>query len=384
MSRSLPPFYLRLRFATSAISSWVLNLGMFGQRFKLKSTCSPGFNCHGCPWASAACPIGAIAYGSAVHAIPVFAIASVLAMAAVFGRLICAFACPFGLLQDLLYRLPSPKLRLPRFFRYGKYLALILLVLALPWALGFAPSGFLRVAKPEVNKNAQGNIDVTVAVTNLGGEPVNGVLLGAAYRDSVSSLPVFQDQHSFPQVSVLPGQTVTLPVFAVPNKLAQANLLVDSPQSVPEQQPRWELYYCKLCPCGTLTATLPAIAGAGASTMYYRVAHNALRLGILIVFLILMVIASRPFCRLFCPLGAIYALTTPLSLSGMAIHSDACIDCGKCDEVCPVGLDVRREVGSAECIACGDCKKVCPQHGIYRTYGLGRSRQGVTLPVLHA
>jgi NAD-dependent dihydropyrimidine dehydrogenase PreA subunit len=66
----------------------------------------------------------------------------------------------------------------------------------------------------------------------------------------------------------------------------------------------------------------------------------------------------------------------------MAIHSDACIDCGKCDKVCPVGLDVRREVGSAECIACGDCKKICPQHGIVRTFGFARQRQSVALPVL--
>ena len=382
MAPSLPPFFLRLRFATSAISSWLLNLGMFGQRFKLKSACSPGFNCHGCPWATAACPIGVIAYGSAMHAIPVFAIASVLAMAAAFGRLICSFACPFGLFQDLLYRFPSPKIRLPRFFRYGKYVALVLLVLVLPWALGFVPAGFLRVEKPAVTKNADGNINVTVAVTNLGSEPVNGVQLRAAYRANASSALVYQDERSFPQIIVPPGQTVTVPVFTVPNQLSQANLVIDSPQSTVEQEPRWQLYYCKLCPCGTLTAALPAILGANSSPSFARLSHDALRLSILAGFLIMMVISGRPFCRLFCPLGAIYALTAPLSLTGMAIHSDACIDCGKCDKVCPVGLDVRREVGSAECIACGDCKQICPQHGIVRTFGFSRQRQGVALPVL--
>ena len=382
MARLLPPFYLRLRFATAALASWVLNLGMFGPRFKLKSVCAPGLNCHGCVWATTACPIGAIAYGSAVHAIPVFAIASVLAVGAIFGRLVCAFACPFGLLQDLLYRLPSPKIKLPRFFRYGKYVALLLLVLVLPWMLGFVPGGFLRIAKPAVIKNAAQDIDVTVGVTNLGSEPVKGVHLHASYRATASSNILFQTTKDFPQVVVAPGQTLSLPVFTVPNKLGEADLLVDSPESVMEQEPRWQLYYCKLCPCGTLTATLPGILGAPSSAMYARLTHNGLRLSIMAAFLLLMVIASRPFCRLFCPLGAIYALTAPLSLTGMAIRSENCIDCTKCDRVCPMGLDVRREVGSAECIVCGDCKKTCPRHGIVRTFGPGRQRKAVALPVL--
>jgi ferredoxin len=208
------------------------------------------------------------------------------------------------------------------------------------------------------------------------------VQLLASYKDNTSSQIVFQDKKDFPEVVVPPGQTVDLPVFAVPNKLSIADFSVDSPQSTVEQTPRWQLYYCKLCPCGTLTAALPATLGSGSSQMISRLGHNALRMSILGIFLVLMVIATRPFCRMFCPLGAIYALTAPLSLSGMAVHSSVCTDCGRCDTVCPMELDVRREVGGSECIACGDCKKVCPQHGIVRTFGLGRPRHGVELPVL--
>jgi ferredoxin-type protein NapH len=47
-----------------------------------------------------------------------------------------------------------------------------------------------------------------------------------------------------------------------------------------------------------------------------------------------------------------------------------CIDCGKCNSVCPMELDVRSEIGGAECIACGDCKKACPQEGGKRTVGI--------------
>src|SRR5512142_3078997 len=98
MSRRMPPFFKRLRFATAMLSTWLMNLNMFG--WSLKSVCAPGFNCHGCPWATGACPVGVLTYGSALRTIPVLALASILAVGVMLGRLVCGFMCPFGLLQD--------------------------------------------------------------------------------------------------------------------------------------------------------------------------------------------------------------------------------------------------------------------------------------------
>ncbi len=373
MPSKLPSFFLRLRFATAILSTWVLNLGMFGERFKVRSFCSPGFNCHGCPWATAACPIGAIAYGSAISSLPVFAIASVLTIGAVAGRLVCAFTCPMGLLQDLLHRIPSPKISLPGFFRYGKYLALLLLVFLLPWAMGFHAGGFLAVGKPELNKASESNIGVKVLVTNLGTEAVKGPTVIAVFRsNNESKQEIYRRQLDFPNVTIEPGQKdVALPFFQLPNYLDSANLEVSSPQSEVNQTSPYQLYYCRLCPTGTLTATIPSFFRPQPGKMFsQRLAAAWLRLSILALFLVAMVLASRPLCRLFCPLGAIYAMTARLSLSGMRIDSSACIDCGKCDKVCPMELDVRKEIGGAECITCGDCKSICPKQGIKRTFGL--------------
>lgn len=368
MANKLPPFYTRLRFATAFLATWLMNLNMFGA--SAKSLCAPGFNCHGCPWATFACPIGALTYGSAMRSLPVFALGSILAVGSVLGRLVCGFLCPFGFFQDLLHRLPGPKITLPKWFRYGKYAALILLVFLLPWVLGFAPSGYLQVSKPTVNKADNGRLDVKVEVTNLGLEPVQGVQLVTAFQAIEDQKEIFKETRDFNDTLVPPGQTVALPNFKIPNHLKTASLFVDSPQSQINQMPRYQLYFCRLCPNGTLTATIPLYFSKSQKSFYVWATGMSLRLAILAVFLILMVLASRPFCRLFCPLGAMYGLTARLALMRMKLDPVKCVQCGKCDQVCPLDLDVRKELGGMECIACGDCKKVCPKSGIKRVFGV--------------
>jgi ferredoxin len=377
MAAKLAPFFLRVRICSSFIAAWLLNLGAFG--ITLKSVCNPGMNCHGCPWALGACPIGVLAYGSAVHALPVYAISFILALAIVLGRLSCAFLCPFGLLQDLLYKIPFFKIKLPAFVRHGKYLALALLVFLFPFWLGFEQSGFLRVDKPKVDKaeaaegeeaNPEPQLDVVVTVTNLGRKPVEKPQLDLVYLDADKKEIFRAPRKEFPDVVLAPAETRALPAVRVPNKLADGTLLVSSPQSEVQQTSPYQLYYCRLCPVGTLESALPAYAAGEKGGMYGMVTGRTLRLGILIGFLLLMLMVSRPFCRILCPLGAIYGLLTRLSLARMTIEKDACVDCGACNRVCPVDLDVPKEVSGAECIACGDCMKVCPKSGIRRVYGL--------------
>ena len=50
------------------------------------------------------------------------------------GRFICGFLCPFGWLQELLHKIPSPKLSTRRLkpLRYIKYAVLLIMVILLP------------------------------------------------------------------------------------------------------------------------------------------------------------------------------------------------------------------------------------------------------------
>lgn len=367
MAPELLPFFTRVRYASSFISTALLNLNVFG--VSLRSVCSPGMNCHGCPWAATACPVGILAFGSAVRTLPVLALGFVLAVGVLFGRLACSFLCPFGLLQDLLYRIPTRKISLPRAARYVKYAALILLVLALPFLLGFEQKGYVSVGEPQAAETAEGALSVMVTVTNLGNTALKGLDLDVVYYGRSDGREISRIRRSFPDKVVEPEETAELLIADLPPPPPEAAVLAGSPQSVIAQTPRYSLYYCKLCPVGTLTATIPAYFAGMGSQIYAWSGGTWLRLGILAFFIVLMVLSSRPFCRTFCPLGAIYALAGRVSVSRIEVDKDLCVACGLCDKVCPVELDVMKEAGGAECIACGDCIAACPKGAVRRRFG---------------
>lgn len=53
-------------------------------------------------------------------------------LGAFFGRMICGWACPFGFVQELFHKIPSPKFGLARPLKYVEFLMLIFFVILLP------------------------------------------------------------------------------------------------------------------------------------------------------------------------------------------------------------------------------------------------------------
>lgn len=122
-----------------------------------KTVCIPGLNCYSCPGATGACPVGAFqaVAGSGKFRFSYYVIGLVLLFGVTVGRLICGFFCPFGWFQDLLHKIPSPKIRTERvrFFRYLKYVILVAVVW-LPFAfltnqLGGADPYFCKYICPQ-------------------------------------------------------------------------------------------------------------------------------------------------------------------------------------------------------------------------------------------
>lgn len=116
-----------------------------------KGMCVPGLNCYSCPGAIAACPLGSVqtALASSPYKAPYYALGLVLLFGALLGRTVCGFLCPFGLLQELLYRLPAPKVKKSKWTRrltWVKYVVLTVFVVIIPIAA--AVPGFCKYICP--------------------------------------------------------------------------------------------------------------------------------------------------------------------------------------------------------------------------------------------
>lgn len=114
----------------------------------LKYVCVPGLNCYSCPGALASCPMGALqsALNEKSIEIPFAVLGFFFIFGSLLGRFVCGWLCPFGLLQDLLHKIPIFRKRkqLPfhAILKYGKYLVLVGLVII---GSAFLFTGFAKV-----------------------------------------------------------------------------------------------------------------------------------------------------------------------------------------------------------------------------------------------
>ncbi len=221
---------------------------------RIHTVCSPVFHCYSCPLATFACPIGVLANFSALHLIPLMAIGTLLVVGVVFGSFVCGWACPFGFLQDLVGRIPTPKFELPGWMGYFRYVVLVVFVLIIPYVLG-----------------------------------------------------------------------------------------EDSP-----------LFFCRLCPAGALEAAIPntvesALAGGELAL------PSKIKMVILALFLLAMFVKWRPWCTLFCPLGAIYGLLSHVSVFFLRFKPESCTDCELCRDLCRYGGRSERRASDQRCIRCMEC-----------------------------
>lgn len=100
----------------------------------LKYACVPGLNCYSCPGAVASCPIGALQalLNQRGFQIPFGMLGFFFLVGSLLGRFVCGWLCPFGLVQDLLHKIPvfrkRKRLPLHHVLKFGKYMVLLLFV----------------------------------------------------------------------------------------------------------------------------------------------------------------------------------------------------------------------------------------------------------------
>lgn len=167
-------FYIQILF-TALTNGYVLGFAE-GKIYRgaSKKLCVPGLNCYSCPGAVGSCPIGSLqaVLGSKNYKFSFYVIGFLMIFGSLFGRFVCGWLCPFGLIQDLFHKIPFikkiKKIPFDRYLRYLKYGILAVFVIAMPILLvnqsGYGtpwfcklicPSGTLLGGIPLVSKNPE-------------------------------------------------------------------------------------------------------------------------------------------------------------------------------------------------------------------------------------
>lgn len=73
-------------------------------------------------------------------------------------------------------------------------------------------------------------------------------------------------------------------------------------------------------------------------------------------------IAPRAWCS-FCPMGTLQR-TLGRNKYTLKVDKDKCIECGKCQRVCPMQLPVKEIFENPDCIKCARCVEACPKEAL--------------------
>jgi len=86
---------------------------------------------------------------------------------------------------------------------------------------------------------------------------------------------------------------------------------------------------------------------------------------------------SRTYCRTFCPFISVSGLLSRFSILKITpVNAADCTTCGKCNDACPMLVDVResvknnKRVNNKSCIICEQCVDACPEKCLRLSPGL--------------
>jgi polyferredoxin len=77
---------------------------------------------------------------------------------------------------------------------------------------------------------------------------------------------------------------------------------------------------------------------------------------------------NRAFCKYFCPITVFLKPASYFSLLRIKVKPEKCIQCGKCQKICPMNVNMldnkRSRKNGTECIQCLKCSMECPKNAL--------------------
>ena len=107
------------------------------------------------------------------------------------------------------------------------------------------------------------------------------------------------------------------------------------------------------------------------SINFFEVLHWSVSTSFFVMMGILILaslVLYRPFCYLVCPIGALTWLLEKVSLGRIKVDQNKCTDCGECETASPCPTIKPMHEGNSkalpDCTSCGECIKSCPEDAI--------------------
>jgi hypothetical protein len=297
-----------------------------------------------------ACPIGIVANFSSWHAFPFLAVGVLVTAGALVGSIICGWACPFGLLQDLAGRVPIPRMRIPNWMSHGRYLVLVGMVIVAPWFLGPQEKpeglGIANGAPPAAQK----------APTNAPSNP-----------PGTKGFHVIDNQFEKSFAEAEPEETAATTTASEPANPANPPQAAAGQPVAAARKPyvtKKALFICRSCPAGALEGGVYSVAQSAINREYKKWTDifdpdkggmSPYKWTILGVFFLAIFVMFRPWCKVLCPLGGFLSLFNRFSVFHLRYQRAACNECNTCRSRCTMGVNVDKNVNTHICIRCMEC-----------------------------
>lgn len=282
-----------------------------------------------------------------------------------FGIASISEICPVGALESLL----ASKTLIPRVLIGLLVFFLVCLVLGRVFCGWLCPVPWLRKGAgteplpPLKEKEKQTGPIVYLGKSRLRGG--SGALQSGKIENqedlSFQTQPQEKDKESeagFAQTSCKGGSVSSVP--KTPFVILGATLLSALAFGFP--------IFCIICPVGLTYALIIGIWG--------MIAFNepSITIALIAGFLLIEILFLRKWCHSFCPIGAVISLFSyfnrffrPSVDSGCLKHSKG-LNCTRCREVCPEGIDLNTKISPmllARCTKCHACSEACPVQAIH-------------------
>ncbi len=130
----------------------------------------------------------------------------------------------------------------------------------------------------------------------------------------------------------------------------------------------WKLRHVKWVFLASILLYLLLVLVAPSAIFTLKYARGFMIVNMGLYFASLLVIpwtGNRNYCRYLCPWGALYGAVGRLGFFKIVMDREACIECGRCEKECDMGVPImalgraRGEINVPDCVGCGRCVQAC-------------------------